>query len=152
MKGEVHIFNKQVEQTHLMLGGFGISRMDEDRFAAEVGNAILSRGFGSRLFQVIRDQLGLAYYVYSRVDMLEEIGSYQVGLGVDNRRAEAAIEAVIKELKALRDGGFTDDELEVLRKFCMRKYVKKSKVVGKTFYHDLNEKTRKLLLKGLKNL
>ena len=47
---------------------------------------------------------------------------------------------------------FTDDELEVLRKFCMRKYVKKSKVVGKTFYHDLNQKTRKLLLKGLRNL
>ena len=47
---------------------------------------------------------------------------------------------------------FTDEELEVLRKFVMRKYVKKNKVVGKTFYHDLNEETRKLLLKGLRNL
>jgi len=47
---------------------------------------------------------------------------------------------------------FTDEELEVLRKFSMRKYVKKNKVAGKTFYHDLNEQTRKLLLKGLRNL
>jgi hypothetical protein len=47
---------------------------------------------------------------------------------------------------------FTDEELEVLKKFSMRKYIKKDKVVGKTFYHDLNEETRKLLLKGLKNL
>ncbi len=47
---------------------------------------------------------------------------------------------------------FTDEELKVLRKFSMRKYIKKSKVVGKTFYHDLNEETRKLLLKGLRSL
>jgi hypothetical protein len=47
---------------------------------------------------------------------------------------------------------FTSEEKEVLRKFSMRKYVKILKVAGKTFYHDLNEKTRKLLLKGLKKL
>jgi hypothetical protein len=47
---------------------------------------------------------------------------------------------------------FTEEELEVLRKFYMRKYVKKDKVAGKTFFHDLNIKTRKLLLKGLRNL
>ena len=47
---------------------------------------------------------------------------------------------------------FTDEELQVLRKFCMRKYVKKNKVAGKTFYHNLNEETRKLLLKGLRKL
>ena len=47
---------------------------------------------------------------------------------------------------------FSKEELEVLRKFSMRKYVKKNKVAGKFFYHDLNAETRKLLLKGLRNL
>ena len=47
---------------------------------------------------------------------------------------------------------FTDEELEVLRKFSMRNYVKKDKVAGKTFFHSLNEETRKLLLKGLRNV
>jgi hypothetical protein len=47
---------------------------------------------------------------------------------------------------------FTKEELEVLRKFSMRKYVKKNSVAGKTFFHDLNVQTRKLLLKGLRNL
>ena len=47
---------------------------------------------------------------------------------------------------------FTEKENEVLRKFSMRKYIKTMKVAGKTFYYDLNEKTRKLLLKGLKKL
>jgi hypothetical protein len=47
---------------------------------------------------------------------------------------------------------FTNEENEVLRQFCMRSYVKKMKVANKTFYHDLNDKTRKILLKGLKKL
>jgi len=47
---------------------------------------------------------------------------------------------------------FTSKEKEVLRQFSMRKYVKTMKVAGKAFYHDLNEKTRKLLLKGMKKL
>ena len=45
---------------------------------------------------------------------------------------------------------FTDLELQVLRKFYMRKYVMKNKVAGKTFYHSLNKETRKFLLKGLR--
>jgi len=47
---------------------------------------------------------------------------------------------------------FTDQELQVLRKFSMRKYVMKNKVAGKTFYHNLNKETRKFLLKGLRRL
>ena len=44
---------------------------------------------------------------------------------------------------------FTEKENEVLRKFSMRKYVKTMKVAGKVFFTDLNEETRKLLLKGI---
>jgi hypothetical protein len=47
---------------------------------------------------------------------------------------------------------FTSEEKEVLRQFSMRNYVKTVKVAGKIFYHDLNDKTRKLFLKGLKKL
>jgi len=47
---------------------------------------------------------------------------------------------------------FTDKENEVLRKFSMRKYLKKMKVAGKTFYYGLDEKTRQLLLKGMKKI
>jgi hypothetical protein len=47
---------------------------------------------------------------------------------------------------------FTDEELQVLRKFSMRNYVKKDLVAGKTFFHSLNEETRKVFLKGLRNL
>jgi hypothetical protein len=45
---------------------------------------------------------------------------------------------------------FTDKEREVLKKFSMRQYVKTRSITGKICYYDLNEKTRSLLLKGMK--
>lgn len=45
---------------------------------------------------------------------------------------------------------FTDEERTVLDKFSMRQYVKTRRIGGKIYYRDLNEKTRKLLLKGMK--
>ncbi|MBT8171516.1 hypothetical protein KJN74_01415, partial [Candidatus Bathyarchaeota archaeon] len=47
---------------------------------------------------------------------------------------------------------FSKEELQVLKKFSMRNYVQKNIVAGKNFYHNLNEETRKLLLKGIRNL
>ena len=45
---------------------------------------------------------------------------------------------------------FTDEEREVLNKFSMRQFIKTRKIGGKIYYCDLNEKTRKLLLRGMK--
>ena len=45
---------------------------------------------------------------------------------------------------------FTAEERGVLGDFCMRQYVKARRIGGKTYYHNLDEKTRKLLLKSMK--
>ena len=119
VEAEVVIQNKAVEQTHLVLGGLGMNRKDKDRFALQVGNAVLSEGFGSKLFQVIRDELGLAYYIYSGLDMLDETGSYGVMMGVDNKRAGLAVSAVIEELKKLKKGDFDNSELDRARNFLV---------------------------------
>ena len=56
---------KDTEQAHLVLGGAGIGRLDERRFALGVLNNVLGGGMSSRLFQEIREKRGLAYSVYS---------------------------------------------------------------------------------------
>jgi hypothetical protein len=47
---------------------------------------------------------------------------------------------------------FTNEEKKVLKQLSMREYLKTTKVSGKNFYYDLNNKTKKLLLKGLKKI
>ena len=44
---------------------------------------------------------------------------------------------------------FTDQEREALKQFSLRRYLKTRKVGGKIYYCDLDETTRKLLVKGL---
>lgn len=102
---------KPLEQSHLMIGGYSYNRGYENKFILKVAQAMLSQGFSSRLFQVIRDQLGLAYYVYSRTQSFEDIGVFNIGLGVENSKVELAVEAVMKELTSLINGDFDDQEL-----------------------------------------
>ena len=108
---EIYNIKKEVNQTHLMIGGFAPNRHDENRFIFKVGDAILSKGFRSRLFQVIRDELGLAYYVYSQFDQYQEIGNLKIGLGVENTKVEKAVSAVIKQTNEVAQGNFSDEEL-----------------------------------------
>ena len=44
---------------------------------------------------------------------------------------------------------FTREEREALKQFSLRRYLKTRKVAGKIYYCDLDETTRKLLVKGL---
>ena len=56
---------KDTEQVHVCLGGPGIARSDERRFAIRVLDAIFGGLSSSRLFQSVREERGLAYAVYS---------------------------------------------------------------------------------------
>lgn len=111
VKCEKYNVYKPIQQSHLVLGGFGPSRLDENRYIFKVANAILGQGFSSRLFQIIRDKLGLAYYVYSSLEQYNEVGALNIGMGVENTKVQQAINAVVEELMALKKGQFRDDEL-----------------------------------------
>jgi predicted Zn-dependent peptidase len=84
---------KDTEQVHVTLGGRGIARDDERRFALRVLDTILGGTSSSRLFQEVREKRGLAYSVYSFTAMYA--GAGQIGLYVgtrgDNLREALAI-------------------------------------------------------------
>ncbi len=102
--------NKDVEQSHIVLGGYALQRNHKDRFALRVADTILGSGFGSRLFQVIRDELGLAYYVYSRLSSYNDTGNFVVGMGIKQGKEQLAIDAVLKELENIVSGSFAENE------------------------------------------
>ncbi|MCA9385460.1 insulinase family protein [Candidatus Dojkabacteria bacterium] len=110
---------KPIEQSHLLLGGYAHNRNYENRFVLELADAVLSKGFGSRLFQVIRDELGLAYYIYSSITSFEDVGVFKVGMGVENSKVAIAVEAVLKEMRAIISGEFDNDELERAKNYLL---------------------------------
>ena len=61
--GVYFIDKEDVNQSNVEIVGLGIDRHNPDVPAIVVMNEILGGGFGSRLFQKVRTQLGLAYAV-----------------------------------------------------------------------------------------
>jgi predicted Zn-dependent peptidase len=103
---------KETEQYHVCLGGPGIPRLDERRFAGSILDAIVGGSASSRLFQEIREKRGLAYSVYSYSSQYSDSG--QVGLYVGTREENLAscLEIAVAELTDLAAGNVRRDELD----------------------------------------
>ena len=95
--------SKRTEQAHLCLAVHGLSMLHPDRFVLDVLNVILGEGMSSRLFQEVREKRGLAYDVHSYVSHFLDAGAATVYAGVDPRRINSAIEAILSELRRLKD-------------------------------------------------
>jgi predicted Zn-dependent peptidase len=102
---------KDTEQYHVCLGGVGISRHDERRFALRVLDTLFGGTSSSRLFQEIRERRGLAYSVYSFTSAFRDTG--QVGLYVGTRAENLAeaLEVVGAELERLREDPGSAEEV-----------------------------------------
>jgi predicted Zn-dependent peptidase len=102
---------KDTEQCHVCLGGLGLPRGDERRFAARVLDAIFGGLSSSRLFQSVREERGLAYSVYSFAGQYTDTG--QIGLYVGTRpdNLREALKVVEDELERLRQAPATEEEL-----------------------------------------
>ena len=109
--------SKKTEQTHIAMGGLAPCRFDDKRYALVVLNTILGGNMSSRLFNRIREQMGLAYSIRSFAKHYQDTGAYLVYAGVSPDNTEKSISAVIDEMKKIRDGGVKDNELNRARKF-----------------------------------
>jgi predicted Zn-dependent peptidase len=102
---------KDTEQYHVCIGGPGLSRHDERRFALRVLDTIFGGTTSSRLFQEVRERRGLAYAVYSFTSAYQDTG--QVGLYIGTRPDNLAqtLGVVATELARMRDEPATAEEL-----------------------------------------
>ena len=103
--------NRDTEQAHVVLGGPGIGRLDERRFALGVLNNLLGGGMSSRLFQEIREKRGLAYSVYSYATQYAETGVFGVYAGCAPGKVEEVLDLTRAELDRVASTGVTADEV-----------------------------------------
>jgi predicted Zn-dependent peptidase len=114
-RGAVAFAERDTEQTHLAIGGIGISRKDERRFALAVADQIIGGGAASRFWQEIRERRGLVYSVYTYVSSYDEAGQIGFALGTRPDNLEEALAIAGAELAELAAGNFRDGEIERAR-------------------------------------
>lgn len=93
-----------IEQIHIHLGYPGVSITHPDRYALDLLNVILGDGMSSRLFQEIRERLGLVYDIESGITHLQDVGDLRITLAVDKNRYIDAIKAILTEVENLKTG------------------------------------------------
>lgn len=108
----VHLEKRPTEQAHICLGFPALSYMDDRRFVQSTIESILSSGMSSRLFQEIREKRGLVYSVFGYFRGYEDIGQGVISAGTDIERVKETIQAIVGELKKLRDEPVPAQELE----------------------------------------
>jgi zinc protease len=103
-------------QADVVLGWPGLPRTDPRFTKAQVANMVFAADtFASRAGQVVRDELGLAYYVFSTISGTAAQGPWTVRMGVNPENVERAIAVTFTELKKIRDGVVADDDLALAR-------------------------------------
>ncbi|MBG0559905.1 M16 family metallopeptidase [Actinoplanes aureus] len=105
------VMHRDTEQAHIVLGGAGLGRHDERRFALDVLNNVLGGGMSSRLFQEIREKRGLAYSVYSYASQYADAGLVGVYAGCAPAKAAEVLDLIRGELDRMAAKGVTTEEL-----------------------------------------
>lgn len=101
---------KDIEQVHIAFAYPSLRREDKLMDAALVMNTILGGGMSSRLFQKVREQMGLAYTVYSYISSFTEGGLLTIYAGVNPANVQKAQDAIFDTVSDLCKNKFTDDE------------------------------------------
>jgi predicted Zn-dependent peptidase len=107
----VRFSEKDTEQYHLCLGGAGVGRKDERRFALRVLEGVLGSTSSSRLFQEVRERRGLAYSVFSFSNMYAHTGEIGLYVGTRPDNLEQALAVIATELERCVEDPASEAEL-----------------------------------------
>ncbi len=101
-----------LSQTHFCTGMRVCPYTDKRKFPLILLDAYLGGGMSSRLFQTLRENLGLAYNVYSFLDFWSDTGVFGVYACTSPKFSDQAMEVLEKEYEQLLQEGISEEDLE----------------------------------------
>ena len=107
----VRFLEKETEQYHVCVGGPGIDRHDDRRFALRVLEGVLGSTSSSRLFQAVRERRGLAYSVFTFSNLYAHTGEVGLYVGTRPENLQEALAVVAEELQRCVEDPASEQEL-----------------------------------------
>lgn len=109
--GEEHVA-RATAQTHVVFGTKVPGHEDPNRYPLALLSSALGGGMSSRLFQRVREEMGLCYSVFTYQSFYSVCGVSGVYVGTRPASADAAVEAISTELAKIASEGLSRDELD----------------------------------------
>lgn len=102
--------DKDTEQVHLCVSFRSHEMGSPEVYPMAVLNNLLGGGMSSRLFQRIREEMGMAYSVYSGPSSYPHCGEFTIYAATSPKHAKTVLEQIDIEIKKLLEGGATEKE------------------------------------------
>lgn len=106
---------KDTDQAHLVIGFRSFPYKDKRNRVADLIRGILSSGMSSRLFHRLREELGICYYVSALNTPSTDHGEFGVISGVDPKRIDVAVAAIMDEFEKLKKNLVSEEELKKVK-------------------------------------
>ena len=110
--GKFAVVKKDIEQVHISMGLPGYAFTDKRKYAASVVNNVFGGTMSSRLFQIIREELGMAYSVFSYPMVYMHGAMTTIYAATNAQNAPRAAQEIVKEIERLRREGISEKELK----------------------------------------
>jgi predicted Zn-dependent peptidase len=115
----LRLLTKETAQMQIAIGIRTCSRHDERRFALRLLNTLLGDNMSSHLFQVLREDYGLAYSIHSGLSYFDDAGALIISAGLDTDKLPQALKLIMREVRRFRDTVPTAKELRQARDYLI---------------------------------
>ena len=103
--------NKDIEQVHMNLAFDAVSSNSEERYIMSLVNSIFGGSDSSILFQKVREELGLAYSVFSYASPYNKAGLFQIDVTLNPSNAHHVFDTIMNIIEEFRCEGIREEEL-----------------------------------------
>ncbi len=97
----VGLAERDIQQVHLAVGFPTVPLGSPERYGVEVLNSLLGGGVSSRLFQRVREELGLVYAVFSLTSYYSDAGALAIYAATEERKLPQVVDLLVAEVEGL---------------------------------------------------
>ena len=115
--------DKKTEQAHVIIGTEGVPARNDDNYTEKILSVILGGNMSSRMFLNVREGKGLAYYIRTTTDDYTDTGTISTSAGVDLKRIDLAIEAILLEYRKVMEEKVSGEELKKAKEYMKGKII-----------------------------
>jgi len=111
------IVEKDFQQVHSIIGCSTIGLKNKKRIQVKILSTMLGEGSSSRLFQAVREKLGITYQINSFLNSYQDVSAFGVYFSTSSRQAERVMDIVEKEFRKMKEKKITEKELNRVREY-----------------------------------
>lgn len=108
---------KETNQIHTIIGKTSFGFNDERRTALKVLTTLLGEGSSSRLFQAVREKLGITYQINSFLNSYKDVSAFGVYYSTSEKHWEKVYNIISREFNKIIDGKIKDNEIKRVKEY-----------------------------------